>query len=158
MNTPAERLQKARMDAGFSKASEAVERYNWVAASYYAHENGRRGITAETAKKYAYAFGVEVDWLLDGSSQPSQEQQSDDRFPLNVEAVARDLRCIAIAAAQVDQSMPDLRLFTATENTQGWWLHMAETLILAIEAARDGGPPVDLQAALDRSVGALNDQ
>ena len=68
MESPADRLKKAREDAGFAKAIDAANRFGWAPPTYYGHENGSRGLTAEAAQIYARAFRVPADWLLWGGN------------------------------------------------------------------------------------------
>lgn len=53
-----ERLIRARVHAGYEKAVDAIERFEWSKPSYYAHEGDRTTFSFGTAKKYARAFGV----------------------------------------------------------------------------------------------------
>lgn len=64
-----ERLRRARVEAGFSTASEAVRRFGWNKHTYAQHENGTRGFKRETADDYAKAFKVSAAWLLTGENR-----------------------------------------------------------------------------------------
>lgn len=64
----ADRLMKARSDAGYTSAAEAVRAFGWTASTYYGHENGRVKIPRDAANKYAKAFKVDPSWLLYGKS------------------------------------------------------------------------------------------
>lgn len=66
MNTIAERLTQARIDAGFDRREDAVSRFGWKYPTYSAHENGSRGVKKPDILKYAKAFGVSSEWLLFG--------------------------------------------------------------------------------------------
>lgn len=59
-------LEKARKRAGFATKREAVEAFGWNYATYAGHENGSRGLTPDTAMRYAEAFDVSVEVLLYG--------------------------------------------------------------------------------------------
>jgi len=59
-----ERLQQARLNAGYSTASAAAEAFGWAASTYLGHENGSRGLRTDAAKRYARAFGVSWTWLM----------------------------------------------------------------------------------------------
>lgn len=61
-----ERLKKAREQAGYKTAAEAVRRFGWNLSTYRSHENGQRNIPRETAPDYARAFRVSPEWLLLG--------------------------------------------------------------------------------------------
>lgn len=75
--TKAERLKQARIDAGYTSASEAAQRFGWGEAGYRHHENGTRDYGPDAAKRYGRAFGVKPGWLLglerinDRSATPS---------------------------------------------------------------------------------------
>lgn len=60
----AERLRTARIDRGFSSASEAASDFGWSVSTYTSHENGTRGLRRDTAEKYSKAFGVSAAYLL----------------------------------------------------------------------------------------------
>lgn len=66
METMADRLRKARADAGYASAVDAVRAFGWTPSTYYGHENGRANITRSAAIKYARAFRVDPAWLLYG--------------------------------------------------------------------------------------------
>jgi SOS-response transcriptional repressor LexA len=71
LGTPGERLQWARRQHGkFSTAREAVMELGWVESTYFCHENGQRIPRRQTAKKYARAYGVRWEWLLEGEGEP----------------------------------------------------------------------------------------
>jgi len=71
MDSMADRLMKARADAGYASAAEAVRAFGWIASTYYGHENGRVKIPRDAAYKYARAFKVDPSWLLYGKSTSS---------------------------------------------------------------------------------------
>jgi hypothetical protein len=61
----AERLRKAREDAGFASAGEASVAHGWKAAGYRHHENGTQDyFDLSNALKCARAFSVDPAWLL----------------------------------------------------------------------------------------------
>ncbi len=66
MSTPAERLRRAREQAGYATAAEGAMRAGVKYYTYVQHENGTRGIPADRAATYARAFGVEPQWILYG--------------------------------------------------------------------------------------------
>lgn len=74
--TPDARLRWARNDAGFSKQIQAVERFEWPASTYSAHESGRRNFGRQQAQIYAHAFRVNYIWLLDGIGEPHDRATS----------------------------------------------------------------------------------
>jgi len=63
----AERLAEARRKAGYAEAADAIQAFGWKPSTYYGHENGSRGFKADTAKQYAKAYGVSIEWLLYGT-------------------------------------------------------------------------------------------
>ncbi len=68
MKTIAERLKKAREDAGYATAAEASEALGWKYPTYAGHENAARGVRVEALQKYAKAFRVSLDYLLTGKN------------------------------------------------------------------------------------------
>lgn len=74
VDTPADRLRRAREKKGFDTAAEAARCYGWTISTYVSHENGTRGITNDAAKRYARAFNVGAETLVDlGVSGPTNE-------------------------------------------------------------------------------------
>ena len=67
----ANRLMRARRHAGYETAREAAEAYGWNKNTYKSHENGKRGIRAAVAQRYAAAFGISAAWILTGEQAPS---------------------------------------------------------------------------------------
>lgn len=61
-----ERLRNARIAAGFTSASDAIEYHKWRGSTYRAHENGQNNFNAEYAMYYGKAYGVSASWLLLG--------------------------------------------------------------------------------------------
>ena len=73
----AERLRKARVEAGFESASAASRAMDVEVPTYTHHENGTRGYV-EHADRYAQFFRVRIEWLLTGRG-PMSEEQIDSR-------------------------------------------------------------------------------
>lgn len=70
--TIADRLRKARKNAGFRSAAEAAQALNVPYPTYAGHENGSRGITTEALELYARRYKVTADWLMTGKMQNGQ--------------------------------------------------------------------------------------
>jgi phage repressor protein C with HTH and peptisase S24 domain len=86
MATKAERLKRARIDAGFESAQEAAEAFSWNPPAYRHHENGTRGFGADAAKKYGRAFKVRAGWLLGldhVEKDPAEPSPDEDRLVVN---------------------------------------------------------------------------
>lgn len=64
METPSDRLRRARMAKGYTSAREAARHYGWNEVTYITHENGSRGLRIATARVYAKAFGVPISELV----------------------------------------------------------------------------------------------
>jgi transcriptional regulator with XRE-family HTH domain len=62
----AERLRRARVHAGFERATEAVRKFGWNYSRYMNYENGERAIPPKQAILFASAFGVTVDYIYFG--------------------------------------------------------------------------------------------
>lgn len=65
MDTIAKRLAWARARAGYPTPTEAARTRGWTISTYLGHENGDRNPSRATAKKYARAFKVRWEWLLE---------------------------------------------------------------------------------------------
>lgn len=65
-NTPAERLQAARIKAGYPSRADACRVFEWKYPTVANHENGYRGIGPDEARQYARAYHVTPEWLLFG--------------------------------------------------------------------------------------------
>ncbi len=69
--TMSDRLKKARVSAGFYKASDAINKFGWKASTYRAHESRQNQFDASTALSYARAYNVNAGWLLTGEGDMS---------------------------------------------------------------------------------------
>lgn len=67
MESPYDRLRKARERAGYGTAKEAAEAMGLSVPTYIQHENGTRGFPASKAERYAKFFKVKPEWLLYGT-------------------------------------------------------------------------------------------
>lgn len=64
MDTPADRLRRARIARGFETAADAARAFGWPKPTYTSHENGTRGLSRQAAARYARAFGMSTAGLL----------------------------------------------------------------------------------------------
>jgi len=71
MDTIGSRLKWARAHAGHANASAAARAFGFPVSTYLGHENGDRVPSRAAAKRYAEAFDVRWDWLLEGETAPS---------------------------------------------------------------------------------------
>jgi transcriptional regulator with XRE-family HTH domain len=97
----AERLRRARIHAGFERATEAVRKFGWNYSRYMNYENGERAIPPKQAILFASAFGVTVDFIYFGKGDildriektPSLSLKPVRRIPLvgleNIEELKR---------------------------------------------------------------------
>lgn len=69
LETSAQRLQRARIAAGFTTASEAARAFGWNENTYRSHENGERGLKKSVAEKYAKSFKVNVGQIMFGDAE-----------------------------------------------------------------------------------------
>lgn len=67
MDSPAERLKKSRIDAGYETATDAARAMGVKPPTYLGHENGSTGLRRGAAIRYAKFYGVSLDWLLTGT-------------------------------------------------------------------------------------------
>jgi len=66
MSTLAERLKKAREDAGYETAADFARDHSLSEVTYRSHENGARNFKPDVAKKYAGLLGIDWQWLYLG--------------------------------------------------------------------------------------------
>lgn len=72
LDTPASRLQWSRLRHKRHKTpTDAARAFGWTVSTYLGHENGDRVPSRQTAKKYAKAYKVRWEWLLEGDGKPS---------------------------------------------------------------------------------------
>lgn len=64
-----ERLEEARLKAGYETVTEAAEALGVKYPTYAGHENGTTGLRLEPAMKYARKFKVSLDWLVTGKGR-----------------------------------------------------------------------------------------
>jgi hypothetical protein len=69
MDIPADRLKKARIDAGYATATDAARAMGMKPPTYLGHENGTTGLRRGAAIRYAKFYGLSLDWLLTGAGQ-----------------------------------------------------------------------------------------
>jgi transcriptional regulator with XRE-family HTH domain len=77
----AERLRRARIHAGFERATEAVRKFGWNYSRYMNYENGERAIPPKQAILFASAFGVTVDFIYFGKGDILQRIE-ETPFPI----------------------------------------------------------------------------
>lgn len=68
--TPADRLRRARIDAGYSTAKAAAEAFGWNVNTYISNENGNAPYSFKKAQVYAQRLKVSPEWLYTGASAP----------------------------------------------------------------------------------------
>lgn len=72
LDSPAKRLRWARQQHGqYSTPTDAAKGFGWIVSTYLGHENGDRNPSREAAKRYARAYRVRWEWLLDNEGAPS---------------------------------------------------------------------------------------
>lgn len=94
------RLKQARLQAGFSSATAAIEQFGWNSSKYRAHENGQNNFKVGDAKIYAAAYRVSPAWLLVGdekllktsASQKNNSKCKIESCPETIYAIAVLLR------------------------------------------------------------------
>lgn len=77
LDSPSERLRWARQNhhGRYKTPTEAARAFGWTVSTYLGHENGDRIPSRQAAKRYAKAYGVRWEWLLDKEGPPSAKQQ-----------------------------------------------------------------------------------
>ena len=94
------RIKQARIEAGFSTVKAAAESRGLNENTLASNENGNRTPGRELAARYASAFGVSLDWLLQGKgpmkAYPSKIIDIWERIPkANEDAALRMLESLA---------------------------------------------------------------
>jgi phage repressor protein C with HTH and peptisase S24 domain len=74
MESPADRLKKARKDAGYATATDAARAMGVKPPTYLGHENGTTGLRRTAAIRYAKFYGMSLDWLLTGVGEGRRER------------------------------------------------------------------------------------
>lgn len=84
MEEAKDRLQKARLKAGFETPSDAAKAFGWTVSTYISHENGTRGLRTDVATRYAKAFRVKPAYILtgEGSQKAPQSPREARTVPL----------------------------------------------------------------------------
>ena len=71
LDTPSKRLQWAREQHGrYKTGTDAAKAFGWTISTYLGHENGDRNPSREAAKRYAKAYRVRWEWILEGDGRP----------------------------------------------------------------------------------------
>lgn len=72
LDSPAGRLRWARQHHGqYPSPTAAARAFGWTVSTYLGHENGDRAPSRAAAKRYAKAYHVRWEWLLDNEGQPT---------------------------------------------------------------------------------------
>ena len=95
-----ERLKRARIEAGYQKATEAADARQWNVNTYRSNENGSAPFSYASAERFAKAFGVNPRWLYFGTGPMKATPESDDSMEL---IIAGDVRAEA-EAVFIDES------------------------------------------------------
>lgn len=76
LDSPADRLRWAREQHGrYPTGTEAAKAFGWTVSTYLGHENGSRNPTRQAAKRYAKAYRVRWEWILEGEGSPANKTQ-----------------------------------------------------------------------------------
>lgn len=71
LDSPANRLKWAREKHGrYSTPTAAANGFGWKVSTYLGHENGDRNPSRAAAIRYARAYHVRWEWLLEGEGMP----------------------------------------------------------------------------------------
>lgn len=74
MSSAADRLKRARIEAGYDTAVAAAEALGLPAQTYLPYENGRTGFSRRAAR-LAHFFGVNLIWLVEGTGPMKRAQK-----------------------------------------------------------------------------------
>jgi transcriptional regulator with XRE-family HTH domain len=75
LKSMADRLRRARISAGFERASDATRRFGWSYSRYMNYENGERSIPPKQAILFASAYRITVDYIYFGKTDFSNENE-----------------------------------------------------------------------------------
>lgn len=71
LDSVGKRLKWAREEDGrYKSPTDAARAFGWTVSTYLGHENGDRTPSRPTAKKYARAYKVRWEWLLENEGHP----------------------------------------------------------------------------------------
>lgn len=77
LETAAARLAWARKRHGqYRSGSAAARAFGWVISTYLGHENGDRIPSIDMARRYARAYRVRWEWLLEGEGEPEMRSEA----------------------------------------------------------------------------------
>lgn len=159
MNTPHERLKSARTAAGYSSASSAAARIGVSMGSYGSHENGHRGITADSAERYAAAFGVDASWILFGQgrgpditpqSTPLTGFSEGDIAPYRAEHSFQDM---AFRIARSSHRLDHPTLWTLKTHHPGLALLARDVLVVDLRATTPDPGDIAIVQTIDPNTG-----
>jgi transcriptional regulator with XRE-family HTH domain len=72
LDSPDARLRWARQQHGqYPTPTDAAKAFGWTVSTYLGHENGDRNPSRDAAKRYARAYRVRWEWLLEGEGNPT---------------------------------------------------------------------------------------
>lgn len=72
LDSPGARLRWSRKQHGqYAKPTDAANAFGWKVSTYLGHENGDRNPSRAAAKRYARAYRVRWEWLLENEGAPA---------------------------------------------------------------------------------------
>lgn len=120
VDLPHERLQMARMRAGWREGKMAADAHGWPYEAYKKHENGSRAIRPKVAEVYAKAYGVSAAWILTGESAGAPLDPVLTRIPIRVVPVMELIsvqELIAVADGAIPIGISDVAVDADTDLT-----------------------------------------
>lgn len=104
-DTPHERLEQARIAAGFEDKAKFAKAVGIHSTTYRAYENGQNGF-AKLAPTFAKALGVTAEWLLHGEGGAPVKRPATPRQQVSDHATVREASASdgAIAVRKLDLS------------------------------------------------------
>lgn len=105
MGAVAERLKKARLDAGFQTATEFAAKHGIPQPTYALHESGRRGLKDPILKDYAEKLGVREAWLRYGEGPMRPYQPESKASPGAMHAPAKTRNSLEFSTAAGNDSI-----------------------------------------------------
>lgn len=125
MREPSERLRWAREQAGYGSAADAARALNLDQPTYFAHENGSRGLS-RAGRRYADFYRVSLEWLLTGRGdprpRPASTRQVDDQPGISAPLIS----WVSAGALKTPDAVIDLddaeRVYAPGLDPKGDWI------------------------------------
>ena len=140
----AARVRAARKAAGFSSASHAATGHDWPKSLYRAQESATRSVRMDDIARFATAFNVTAEWLLDGQPQTTRDHNAARRL---IESSLDRQRENASARQERGSRLTIARVMAAftTQNAAAQYFGWSRDTLSGHEAGRGSMSPAALR-------------